>query len=124
MENNIKIVRFKDNLDVVCFMEELEDNKFSITDPLIFEIRNSNLVMQHWLPVAMIKENKTVVNGSDILCTMEPEEEFCEYYMTTVEKLNQSKLPKTNSKDEEKELLMGIMEALNEMDNTKNLILH
>ena len=124
MENNIKIVRFKDNLDVVCFMEELEDNKFSLEDPLIFEIRNSNLVMQHWLPVAMIKENKTVVNGSDILCTMEPEEEFCEYYMTTVEKLNQSKLPKTNSKDEEKELLMGIMEALNEMDNTKNLILH
>ena len=124
MENNVKIVRFKDNLDVVCFMEELENNKFSITDPLIFEIRNSNLVMQHWLPVAMIKENKTVVNGSDILCTMEPEEEFCEYYMTTVEKLNQSKLPKTNSKDEEKELLMGIMEALNEMDNTKNLILH
>ena len=124
MENNVKIVRFKDNLDVVCFMEELEDNKFSITDPLIFEIRNSNLVMQHWLPVAMIKENKTVVNGSDILCVMEPEEEFCEYYMTTVEKLNQSKLPKTKSKDEEKELLIGIMEALNEMDNTKNLILH
>ena len=124
MENNIKIVRFKDNLDVVCFMEELENNKFSITDPLIFEIRNSNLVMQHWLPVAMIKENKTVVNGSDILCVMDPEDEFLEYYMTTVEKLNQSKLPKTKSKDEEKELLIGIMEALNEMDNTKNLILH
>ena len=124
MENNIKIVRFKDNLDVVCFMEELENNKFSLIDPLIFEIRNSNLVMQQWLPVAMIKENKTVVNGNDILCTMEPEDEFREYYMTTVEKLNESKLPKTKSKDEEKELLIGIMEALNEMDNTKNLILH
>ena len=124
MENNVKIVRFKDNLDVVCFMEELEDNKFSLTEPLIFEIRNSNLVMQQWLPVAMIKENKTIVNGSDILCVMDPEDEFLEYYMTTVEKLNQSKLPKTKSKDEEKELLIGIMEALNEMDNTKNLILH
>ena len=124
MENNIKIVRFKDHLDIVCYVEEIENNKVILSNPLTFEIRNGNLLLQQLLPVGMIKENKITVSENDILGMMEPEEHFLEYYMTTVEKLNNARVPKSKEQDEEKEHLVSVMEALNEMDNTKNLILH
>lgn len=124
MENNVRIVRFKDGLDVICSMEEREEYTYSISNPMMFEIRNANLVMQNWLPLAMLKENSVDIKGEDILCVMEPNDEFTEYYMHTVEKLNNINSSKPKNKEEEKEYLMGIMDALNEMDNTKNLKLH
>jgi hypothetical protein len=124
MENNVKIVRFKDDLDVVCFLTEKEDYTFDISEPMIFEIRNSNLVMQQWLPLAMMKENKVNIKGEDILCVMEPNDEFAEYYSNTVERINAVAASKPKDKDEEKEYLMGVMDAMDELGNIKNLVLH
>jgi hypothetical protein len=125
MENEVKIVRFKDGLDVICFFDNLNAEVVDIIEPMMFEVRNMNLVMQQWLPIAMIKENRASVKWEDILCVMEPSEDFKEYFHTTVEKLNLTLDKKKNaSTDEEKEYMLEVLSAMDEMDNTKNLKLH
>jgi hypothetical protein len=125
MENEVKIVRFKDGLDVICFFDNLNAEVVDIIEPMMFEVRNMNLVMQQWLPIAMIKENRASVKWEDILCVMEPSEDFKEYFHTTVEKVNDTLDKKKNaSTDEEKEYMLEVLSAMDEMDNTKNLKLH
>lgn len=46
MENNIHIVRFKDGTDVICEMEELDSFQIKITNPMMFAVRSSNLILQ------------------------------------------------------------------------------
>ena len=87
MENEVKIVRFKDGMDVICFFDNLNAEVVDIIEPMMFEVRNMNLVMQQWLPIAMIKENRASVKWEDILCVMEPSDDFKEYFHTTVEKV-------------------------------------
>jgi hypothetical protein len=73
----------------------------------------------------MIKENRASVKWEDILCIMEPSDDFKEYFHTTVEKVNATIEKKKNaSTDEEKEYMLEVLSALDEMDNTKNLKLH
>ena len=125
MENEVKIVRFKDGMDVICFFDNLNAEVVDIIEPMMFEVRNTNLVMQQWLPIAMIKENRASVKWEDILCIIEPSDDFKEYFHTTVEKVNESIQKKKNaSTDEEKEYMMDVMNAMDEMDNLKNLKLH
>ena len=123
--DEVKIVRFKDGLDVICFYETLNNEYVDVKEPMMFEVRNMNLVMQQWLPIAMIKENRTSVKIEDILCVMEPSDDFKEYFQTTVEKVNDSIQKKKNSStDEEKEYMMEVLSAMDEMDNLKNIKLH
>jgi len=125
MENEVKIVRFKDGMDVICFFDNLNAEVVDIIEPMMFEIRNMNLVMQQWLPIAMIKENRASVKWEDILCVMEPSDDFKEYFHTTVEKVNESIQKKKNaSTEEEKEYMMEVLSAMDEMDNLKNIKLH
>lgn len=123
--DEIKIVRFKDGMDVICFYETLNNEFVNVKEPMMFEIRNMNLLMQQWLPIAMIKDNQATVKHEDILCVMEPSEDFKEYFLTTVEKINQSIQKKKNpSNKDEKEYMMEVLSAMDEMDNLKNLKLH
>jgi hypothetical protein len=127
MENNIKVVRFKDGYDVICFLEEKEEYTYEILEPMAFEVRNTNLVMQQWLPIAMIKENKATIKGEDILCVMDPSDDFKEYFCTTVEKVNkalESKNKKSSTKDDDMKDMVDILSAMDEMDNIKNIKLH
>ena len=123
--DEVKIVRFKDGMDVICFYETLNNEYVDVKEPMMFEVRNMNLVMQQWLPIAMIKENRTTVKQEDILCVMEPSDDFKEYFQTTVEKVNDSIQKKKNaSTEEEKEYMLEVLSAMDEMDGLKNLILH
>jgi hypothetical protein len=123
--DEIKIVRFKDGLDVICFFDSLNNEFVDVKEPMMFELRNANLVMQQWLPIAMIKENRATVKREDILCVMEPSDDFKEYFHTTVEKVNATLEKKKNaSTEEEKEYMMEVLSAMDEMDNLKNIKLH
>ena len=123
--DEVKIVRFKDGMDVICFFDNLNTEVVDIIEPMMFEVRNMNLVMQQWLPIAMIKENRASVKWEDILCVMEPSDDFKEYFHTTVEKVNESiQRKKDASTEEDKEYMMDVINAMDEMDNLKNLKLH
>ena len=89
MDNNVKILRFKDGLDVICKVTEETIASIDIEDPMLFEVRNSNLMIQQWLPVATTKCNKVSIKHSDILFIIEPNDNFKEYYEGLVSKINE-----------------------------------
>jgi len=121
MENNIHIVRFKDGTDVICVMEELDSFQIKITNPMMFEVRNSNLLLQHWLPVDIMKGDAVAINTEDILCVFMPTEEFVEYYLSTLEKMNEILRNRSKVKEEGD---VNMMEVLRDMESIKGNLLH
>jgi hypothetical protein len=87
MENNIQIVRLKDGRDVICNVF-INDGMISMEEPMLFEVRNANLLIQHWLPIAVTKQNKITIQLDNVLCMIEPNNTFREYYEGLVSKIN------------------------------------
>ena len=88
MENNIQIVRLKDGRDIICNVEFETDGMISMEEPMLFEVRNANLMIQHWLPVAITKVNKVTIHEENVLCIFEPNNTFREYYEGLVSNIN------------------------------------
>ena len=121
--HNIKIVRFKDGLDVVCnyFLFENDTDMVELDTPMMFEVRNTNLVMQHWLPLALMKTKSVTIKKEEVLCVIEPSDEFAEYYHDTVSKMNT--FVSNNKKQTEEETRM-MMEALYELEHIDESNIH
>ena len=111
----IQIVRFKDGLDIITDTNYI-NNIVNLKDPMIFQIRNQNLVLQQWLPLAVIKQSNVTIDSSEILCTMEPNEDFKEYYVNTVKEMQ---VELKNIK-KEKDQGLDVMEAINELNLNKD----
>jgi hypothetical protein len=121
MENNIHIVRFKDGIDVICEMEELDSFQIKISNPMMFEVRNSNLLLQHWLPIDIMKGDAVAINTEDVLCVFEPTEEFVDYYLSTLDKMNEILRNRSKIKEDEE---LNMMEVLKDMESIKGNLLH
>lgn len=116
----IKIVRFKDGLDVICDCTSISsptNDQYKIVDPMLFEIRGVNLMLQYWLPVAVMKDDFVYVNKEDILCTMDPNDDFAEYYVESLRRMKEE-----NLKDKEVALTDEVLLAFEEKDLTKSLL--
>jgi hypothetical protein len=89
--DNIKIVRLKNGEDIVGQLTANGINAYDITEPMYvgleFQGRELGLVMKHWLPIQLIKKNETVLEKQDILCVIDPADDFCEYYVNTIKKV-------------------------------------
>jgi hypothetical protein len=120
MENNIHIVRFKDGIDVICEMEELDSFQIKISNPMMFEVRNSNLLLQHWLPIDIMKGDAVAINTEDVLCVFEPTEEFTEYYLNTVDRMAEILRNRSKVKEED----VNMMEVFKDMESIKGNLLH
>lgn len=86
--DNIKILRFKDGQDVICRVLEETLKSIDIEDPMVFEVRNANLMIQQWLPIAVVKNKTVQLKLQDVLCIFEPNDNFREYYEGLVAKIN------------------------------------
>lgn len=119
----VQIVRFKDGLDVICDVDykDLSEN-VELFNPMIFEVRSANLVMQQWLPLAVIKGNSVTINNREILCVMDPNDDFAEYYTETVRKLHEAirKEKKSSSNEDVEELMKSLIEMESFKDVTKH----
>ena len=122
MENKqVKIVRLKDGVDIVCYYELLNNHSIEVTCPMMFEIRSTNLHMMYWLPTTIIKNNSVILGGENILCVFDPSNDFTEYYIATIDKL--SNLDK-DSLQKDKEESKQILDALSELETSKGISIH
>lgn len=119
--DNIKIIRLQDGYDIICGLNKQEDN-YELISPMIFHLKGQQLMMQHWLPISLVKENKTTIKESDILCIADPSLDFTEYYTNTVEKVKEliqarDLLDDINSKEISD---IKMQEILNELEELKH----
>lgn len=90
--NKLKIVRLKNGEDIMGFVTYTQhDGVYDISHPMILDIdfssRQSQLMMSYWLPVQLIEENVALIKEDSILCFMDPNDDLCEYYRTTTQRL-------------------------------------
>jgi len=113
----VKILRLKDGLDIICDCTFERNNKMVIDNPMLFELRGTNLMLQHWLPVFVMKGESVEVGIDNILCTMDPTDDFEEYYSSAITKLKDSE-----RKEREVELNDEVLAAFEEKEIGKSLI--
>lgn len=118
----IKIVRLQNGEDIIGNMIKQEPgyNGYIIEEPMSVSIdyrsKESGLVMNHWLPVQLIKKNQIEIEQKDILCLLEPNDEFCEYYMNTVEKIKDLLKAKNLVDSLDDDEVNDIMDAFDELN--------
>ena len=112
----VQIVRFKDGLDIITEID-YSDESVELSNPMMFSIKNGNLMLQHWLPLAVMKEKSVMIPREEVLCFMEPNDNFEDYYKSAVRKVT-SVINKKETEVEE------MMEALDELENTKGIKIH
>jgi hypothetical protein len=116
--NAIKIVRLKNGEDIIGMLHDADNGDYEITEPMSVSVvqkgHQSGLVMQHWLPVQLIKKNEIKINPRDVLTMFEPNDEFAEYYTNTVEKINELLKAKSLADEMTDEEIEDIMDALDD----------
>ena len=118
----VKILRLQDGLDIICEQKNVSGINF-IKNPMVvyldYESEEPDLVMQHWIPNELVKNNETTISDIDILCVFEPTEALEEYYTLNMEVFNKME-QKRNYADEHKDDMdqTSIDEIMDEFDST------
>ena len=118
---NIKIIRLKNGEDIVGQVMNTNGviDSYDVIEPMTVDIdyrgKEAGLVMNHWLPVQLIKNNEAVILKNDILCFVEPNEALCEYYLNTVEKIHELLAAKNLVDELSDEELNDVMDAFEEL---------
>jgi hypothetical protein len=117
----IKIVRLQNGEDIVANIINKDSGGYTVQEPMTVNIdyrgREAGLVMHHWLPVQLVKKNEIDLTDKDIVGMVEPAEEFCEYYLNTVEKIKELLSAKNLVDSLDEEEVNDIMDAFEELDN-------
>ena len=120
---SVKILRLQDGLDIICEHKNVSGINF-IKNPMVvfldYESEQPDLVMQHWIPYELVKNNETTISDNDILCAFEPNDTLEEYYTSNVDIFNKSN-QKRNYMEEHKDDMeqTSIDEVMDEFDNIK-----
>jgi len=123
--DNIKMVRLQNGEDIIGTISSNTSGVYNVSHPMVVEITSRNgmpiLGMTHWLPVQLVKTNEVTLTDKDILCMIEPSEDFIEYYNNTVEKISEllkakkiikEKLEEPDSFEEDIEEIMNHLRAM------------
>ena len=117
----IRIVRLQNGEDIVANIINKDSGGYTVQEPMTVNIdyrgREAGLVMHHWLPVQLVKKNEIDLADKDIICMVEPADEFCEYYLSTVERIKELLSAKNLVDSLDDEEVNNIMDAFEEMDN-------
>lgn len=126
------MVRLQNGEDIIGTISSNTSGVYNVSHPMVVEITSRNgmpiLGMTHWLPVQLVKTNEVTLTDKDILCMIEPSEDFIEYYNNTVEKISEllkakkiikEKLEEPDSFEEDIE---EIMNHLRDMPGDKDII--
>lgn len=123
MYDSVKIVRFKDGLDVITTRTTISDDLIELDNPMMFELRNSHLVMEQWLPLAVMEGDTVTIQSKEILCEMNPNSEFAEYYVETIRRLKRA-LRQEQEEPRDEIGMRDMLTALIELETANNVVIH
>ena len=86
----VKILRLQDGLDIICehtHMSGINVVKNPMVVFLDYEEDEPELVMQHWIPIDIVKQNETTISDANVLCMFDPTETLVEFYQNNIESL-------------------------------------
>ena len=124
---SILIVKLQNGEDLIANVHvSITGSTFILVEPMRFfvDVRNNNaLVMQHYLPVQLVKDNKISIKDKDILAMVDPDNEFVEYYYHTIDKIKRLMKAKADIEQMSDEEINHIINQF-ELENNETGILH
>jgi hypothetical protein len=93
---SVNILRLKSGEDIICYMEHYGHDEIVVRDAMVvftktdFKSGKQIIMLEHWLPIQLIKENETIIKQSEVVATMTPNSDFFEYYMNAVSVVKES----------------------------------
>jgi hypothetical protein len=122
-----QIIKLQNGEDLIANVDlSITGKSYVLEEPMKFYVdyRNNNaLVMQHYLPVQLVKDNSVCIKDKDILAMLNPDEEFVEYYYHTIEKIKRLMKAKADIAEMTDEEINHIINEF-EMENNETGILH
>jgi hypothetical protein len=122
LEYKTQIIKLQNGTDLIANVALNSAEEYVLEEPMEFNIDfrgrgESGLIMRHWLPVQLLKKNSISIKTKDVLSVMEPEDEFCEYYLNTVYKIKELLKAKSlvDEMDDDE-----IQEMLDEFEDLRN----
>ena len=98
----VKLIRLKTGEDIISYIETYDAGTVILRSPMVVIVKmnmrteNQTVLMDHWLPITVIKENEAIIDASEILTMIDPTSEFSEYYVDAVITLEEIKRGKSN----------------------------
>ncbi len=92
----VNLLRLKSGEDIICYMEHYGHDELVVRDAMVvftktdFKSGKQVIMLEHWLPIQLIKENETIIKQSEVIATMTPSSAFFEYYMNAVSVVKES----------------------------------
>jgi hypothetical protein len=122
LEYKTQIIKLQNGTDLIANVALNSAEEYVLEEPMEFNIDirgrgESGLVMRHWLPVQLLKKNSISIKTKDVLSVMEPEDEFCEYYLNTVYKIKELLKAKSLVDDMDDD---EIQEMIDEFEDLRN----
>ena len=119
----VKLIRLKSGEDIICYLEQVDKMNFIVREPMVVLTKQDNrtnkhiIMMDHWLPVPLIRHNEAFITESEIVTMLEPTSDFSEYYENAVTNMKQILTFNTSSSDEEernltREEMLMMLEAV------------
>ena len=122
----IKILRLVTGEDVICSLFKISIDSYAVINPMTVFVRykgkTSSLVMQHWLPIELVKKNEILISPRDVITIYDPIDDVAEYYENMVENLNKMMHARFKpAQYNDLEEMDDIMEAI---EQSQNQIIH
>ena len=113
----IKLLRLKSGEDIITYFEQVDKLNFIVREPMVVLVKSDMksgkqiIMMDHWLPAPLIKNNEAFITDGEIVTILEPTSEFSEYFENAVDAIHKAKTVDEDSSDEEEmsKDLMAIM---------------
>jgi SAM-dependent MidA family methyltransferase len=91
LEYKTQIIKLQNGTDLIANVTATSLDRITLEEPMEFQIdyrgKDTGLIMNHWLPVQLVKRNSVEIFTKDVLYILDPDEEFCEYYINTVSRI-------------------------------------
>lgn len=130
---SINILRLKTGEDIICYMEHYGHDEIMVREPMLVMVRmdyktgKQTIGMDHWLPIALLKYNETLLKMSDVITVMTPTAEFTEYFenaVAVVNKFKNIKEEEPTSSDDDVLTQEDMSLILEGMDDLSNKVVH
>ena len=126
LEYKTQIIKLQNGTDLIANVALNSAEEYVLEEPMEFNIdfrgRDSGLVMRHWLPVQLLKKNSISIKSKDVLSVMEPEDEFCEYYLNTVYKIKELLKAKSLVDNMDDDEIQDILDDFEDLSNDGDTI--
>ena len=127
LEYKTQIIKLQNGTDLIANVALNSAEEYVLEEPMEFNIDirgrgESGLVMRHWLPVQLLKKNSISIKTKDVLSVMEPEDEFCEYYLNTVYKIKELLKAKSLVDNMDDDEIQDILDDFEDLSNDGDTI--